>query len=171
MCRIATPQLNVEESDLYLIGTIFKSSISHFNGSWSWAVKMHVKWCVRWSNYGWGVKEIRRDGKSFHAGLLVQDSEKPTEIVRTCGRDQNKISTSRQYASVVQARSKATDWEGTQHGKSKKLEVLDVVVCTMKWDRQSTRCLVKLISSGNLSSEISVLWVVNGTLCFVAIKE
>jgi hypothetical protein len=35
MCRIATPQLNVEESDLYLIGTIFKSSISHFNGSWS----------------------------------------------------------------------------------------------------------------------------------------
>jgi len=70
--------------------------------------------------------------KSFHAGSLVKVSrtlEKPTEIMHTCGRDQNKILISQQYASFVQARSKATDWEGAQH------DSLDVVVLHMKGNR------------------------------------
>ena len=49
--------------------------------------------------------------------------------MHTCGRDQYKILISQQYASFVQARSKATDWEGAQH------DALDVVVLHMKGNR------------------------------------
>jgi len=49
--------------------------------------------------------------------------------MHTCGRDQNKILISQQYASFVQTRSKATDWEGAQH------DSLDVVVLHMKGNR------------------------------------